>query len=298
MMAALLAVSGATAQGQAPVTLEPAASSRTPQARVAVAPYRFGDLLWENDRTAHRIYGKPLEASEPPSGSGIDIWGKRARWPFMERRLATGQQHNDQGEGVDFFHVGGSRGVGGVGIWHDNKLWVSRNYAAHRILKNGPGEARFEVDYAPWPVDVDRRVWETRRFSLPMGSNFTRMVSTISSEKPDALLVGVGVNKRGTGDGRSKWSVDRARGVITLWATGDEASGSMGGAILVDPSQIAEVKEDAENALVLLKVTPGKPFVYYMGAAWDKGADFHSREEWEQHVLAQKPNFDPTAGDL
>jgi hypothetical protein len=44
---------------------------------------------------------------------------------------------------------------------------------------------------------------------------------------------------------------------------------------------------------VLVKVTPGKPFVYYMGAAWDKGLDFHSRADWDAYVFAQKPDFNP-----
>src|SRR5215469_9691473 len=106
-------------------TLAPPAT-RAAEARAELAPYRYDDVLWENDRTAHRIYGRALETYEPPSGSGIDAWGKKVRWPFMERQLHTGAQHDDHGEGVDFYNVGGSRGVGGLGIWFDNKLWTSR----------------------------------------------------------------------------------------------------------------------------------------------------------------------------
>jgi hypothetical protein len=43
----------------------------------------------------------------------------------------------------------------------------------------------------------------------------------------------------------------------------------------------------------MLKVEPGKPFVYYMGAAWDKGLDFHDRPTWETYVREQQPDFDP-----
>jgi len=35
-------------------------------------------------------------------------------------------------------------------------------------------------------------VWETRTFTLPLGTNFTRLVSTINSDKPDPLIVGIG----------------------------------------------------------------------------------------------------------
>jgi hypothetical protein len=44
----------------------------------------------------------------------------------------------------------------------------------------------------------------------------------------------------------------------------------------------------------LVKVEPGKPFVYYMGAVWDKGLDFHDRASWEGYVRDQKPDFDPS----
>jgi hypothetical protein len=55
-----------------------------------------------------------------------------------------------------------------------------------------------------------------------------------------------------------------------------------------------EVRHDAENYLVLVKVEPGKPFVYYMGAAWDKGLDFHDRSSWETYVREQQPDFNPS----
>ena len=44
----------------------------------------------------------------------------------------------------------------------------------------------------------------------------------------------------------------------------------------------------------LLRIEPGKPFVYYMGAAWDKGLDFRTEAQWDSYVATQKPDFDPT----
>jgi hypothetical protein len=178
---------------------KPDAEGQKPKAAVVLAPYRFNDILWENDRTAHRIYGPALEAAEPPSTSGIDAWGKSERWPYMDRQLKTGDQHQNHGEGLDFYDVNTFRGAGGLGIWQDNKLWTSRNWKSWKMIQNGPDVAKFSVDYAPWPVDVDRKVWETRTFTLPLGTNFTRMVSTISSDKPGPLVVGIGITKRKRG---------------------------------------------------------------------------------------------------
>src|SRR4051794_39592635 len=132
----------------APALVKPDAQGQKPQAVVVIAGYRYDDILWENDRTAHRIYGHALEAAEPPSSSGIDAWGKNVRWPYMERQLkGGGSQHDYHGEGLDFYDVDTSRGAGGLGIWQDNKLWLSRNWKTCKILKNGPQVAAFQVEY-------------------------------------------------------------------------------------------------------------------------------------------------------
>jgi hypothetical protein len=272
----------------------PTGADRQPRATVMLAHYRYDDILWENDRTAHRIYGQALEAAEPPSSSGIDAWGKNVRWPFMDRQLRTGDQHAYHGEGLDFYNVNSFRGAGGLGIWQDNKLWVSRNYRSYKILQNGPDVARFQVTYAPWPVDVDRRVWETRRFSLPLGTNFTRTISTIGSDKPGTMLVGIGIGKHPTSDANGTLHVDRARGTLSWWGPEDPVKGAMAIALMVDPKMIAEVREDSDNYLVLLRVEPGVPFVYYMGAGWDKGPDFRNEAQWDAYVGAQRPDFDPS----
>lgn len=276
-----------------PALVKPDAEGQKPRAVAVVAPYRYDDILWENDRTAHRIYGHALEAAEPPSSSGIDAWGKSVRWPYMERQLKSGNQHAFHGEGMDFYDVDTTRGAGGLGIWFDNKLWVSRNWRTSQILKNGPDVAAFKVEYAPWPVDVERKVWETRTFALALGTNFTRMVSTINSDKPDPLVVGIGITRRKGPNGAGVFTKDLGTGRISYWEPTDPVKGTMGIAVMVDPQSFLEVRQDAENYLVLIKVQPGKPFVYYSGAAWDKGLDFHDRAAWEAYVRDQKPDFDP-----
>lgn len=297
---ALVLGGAAVAQTVSTPTMPPITLPLTPpkdraaRASVVLAPYRYDDLLWENDRTAHRIYGRALEDYEPPSGSGIDAWGKNVVWPFADRQLRTGDQHGFHGEGIDFYNAGTGRGAGGLGIWFDNKLWVSRNYRTYKILKNGPDAADFEVGYAPWPVDVDRKVWETRRFTLPLGTQFTRLVSTLSSDKPGPLTVGIGLGKRTTIAGKDgELTVDRANGILSWWGPETDVRGAMGVAVRVDPAMIVDVKKnEADNNIVLLKVEPGKPFVYYSGSVWSKGnAGIRDRAAWDAYVAAQKLSF-------
>jgi hypothetical protein len=269
-------------------------ADKSPRAAALLAPYRYDDILWENDRTAHRIYGEALEGFEPPSGSGIDAWGKNVPWAFADRQLRTGDQHGYHGEGIDFYNVGTARGAGGLGIWFQNKLWTSRNYHSYKIFKNGPDVADFEVSYAPWPVDVDRKVWETRRFTLPLGTQFTRLVSTISSDKPGELIVGIGIGKRTTVAGKDgELTIDKAHGWISWWAPESGDHGRMGIAVKVDPAMIVDVKtNEADNDIVLLRVTPGKPFVYYSGSVWDKGiAGIRTRAAWDKYVADAPVDF-------
>lgn len=291
LLALALMAAPAAAQDHKPLRPANVEEQRVRTAAV-VADYRYDDLLWENDRIAFRIYGRALEAAEPPSSSGIDAWGKRVRWPFMDRQLRTGDQHADHGEGIDFYNVGTGRGVGGLGIWYDNKLWTSRNYVRPRIAQSGPDVADFTVDYAPWPVDTLRTVRETRRFTLPAGTNFTRMISTISSDSDAAMVVGIGISKRpinGGQPGEVKKDADAAR--LTWWGPPDGDKGRMAAAIMVDPSGFAGFAEDADNILILVRVLPGRPFVYYSGAAWDRGGDFPTKAAWQAYVDAQRPDF-------
>ena len=272
----------------------PPAGQDKPRATVRYAPERYDDILWENDRTAHRIYGPALEQFEPPSTSGVDAWGKSVRYPFMTRQLRTGDQHAYHGEGIDYYNVKTFRGAGGLGVWDGGKLWVSRNWKTYKILKDGPDVASFKVSYAPWAVSEKRQVWESRTFTLPMGTNFTRMVSTFGSNAKGPITVALGITKAPTAKQAGDLRADKAKGVFSFWDVTDPDKGTMGVALLVDPRQIVDVVETDSDWLVLVKVTPGKPFVYYMGAAWDKGLDFHSRADWETYVFAQKPDFNPT----
>lgn len=289
----LLASSSGAAQEHQP--LRPATvDEQKARAMVSVADYRFDDLLWENDRIAFRIYGRALEKAEPPSSSGIDAWGKRVRWPYMDRQLRTGDQHDDHGEGLDFYNVGTGRGVGGLGIWYDNKLWTSRNYVRPRILRAGPDVADFTVDYDPWPVDTARIVRETRRFTLPAGTNFTRLTSTIDASNGAELIVAIGLSKRPIGGGKLGEVVkDSAAARMSWWGPADGDKGRMASAVIVDPAAFAGFAEDADNVLILIRVRPGQPFVYYSGAAWDRGGDFATRDAWNSYVNGQRPDFRP-----
>src|SRR3954470_16455204 len=85
---------------------------------------RFDDFAWENDKIAHRTYGKALITwkGEPLTSSSIDIWSKRTPRMVIDEWYMVDNYHSDSGDGADFYSAGPTRGCGGDGIWIDGKL--------------------------------------------------------------------------------------------------------------------------------------------------------------------------------
>ena len=120
IICAMLIVTFATAQEREP--------SFAPSFRYA--PDRDFDLAWENDLVAFRVYGKQ---PSPDAGlSGIDCWHKKVSYPIADKwyrgNLEGVSYHKDHGEGCDTYHVGKTRGCGGVGIWKDENILRSGLY--------------------------------------------------------------------------------------------------------------------------------------------------------------------------
>ena len=140
----------AAGEKRAEFTLEATATGTPPEAPCVYArtvPERFDDMAWENDRIAHRMYGVALNsavaatAGERLRGSGIDVWGKRVSYPIVDRWYAKGhdQFHKDgEGEGLDLYSIGGSRGAGGTGYWDGSKLWTSDNFESAQLVVERP----------------------------------------------------------------------------------------------------------------------------------------------------------------
>jgi len=94
---------------------------------------RFDDFAWENDRIAHRTYGKALITwkGEPLTSSSIDIWSKRTARLVINDWYMVDNYHADMGEGADDYSAGATRGCGGSGIWTNNQLYVPRTSLTH-----------------------------------------------------------------------------------------------------------------------------------------------------------------------
>ena len=259
------------------------------KAFVRFVPERMDDIAWENDRIAHRLYGPALEKHEA-TGSGIDIWVKSTPHMVVNKFYQSKDYHHDHGQGLDCYSVGESRGCGGLGIWANGNLFVSRVWKEYKILENGPETAAFQLIYAPWEA-AGREVSETRVIKLVANSNLNRMESTISSPAPGDLVVAVGI---GIHKDPGHLLQDKESGFMSYWepaGEGAQKNGMIGCAVVFEPAQFAGFAKAPHDNLVLLKVTPGKPFVYYAGAGWSKSGNFATEEDWVKYLKAFKGKF-------
>jgi hypothetical protein len=257
-------------------------------------PERLDDFAWENDKVAHRTYGQAL--GEPaPAGvvkevlvtSGLDIWSKRVSYPIVDRWYNKGHDHyhKDQGEGMDMFGVGKSRGCGGTGVWDGQALFVGRNYKTWKIIANGPIRAIFELTYDAWDAN-GVKVSEVKRFTVDAGHNLDRIDSTFTFEGAPVITAAVGLNKNNADKGQEP-QVDTIKnkeaGILAQW-TVQKTNGSLGTAVLIPSGKLEGYAEDTLNELALTKVESGKPVTYYAGAGWSKAGDFPTKESWEKYL--------------
>ena len=266
-----------------------------PKAFARYVPERLDDFAWENDVIGHRTYGPALAApAAPGSGkevletSGLDIWFKRVDYPIVDRWYNKGHDHyhKDEGEGMDMYNVGRSRGAGGTGVWDGKQLYTSSNWAGWKVLANGPIRAVFELSYAAWNA-AGTQVTETKRFTVDDGRQLDQIDSTFTFSGPSALTVAVGLNRTPSDkkqEARIALVKDDANHALLQWVE-QAANGAFGTAVVLPAS--TGFAQDALNDLVLARVESGKPLRYWVGAAWDRAGRITSKSAWQAYVAAE-----------
>jgi len=246
---------------------------------------RCDDFAWENDRIAHRTYGKALETfpPEPLTGSGIDVWSKRTSRMVIDEWYMVDNYHVDTGEGFDDYTSGTTRGCGGTGLWADERLWVSRNFVQSRVLANGPIRVLFELTYEPFDVN-GISVAETKRISLDAGQHLGHFQSFYQAftrpEKPVKLTAVIGL-KKVAGEQRD-FSADR--GWLVSWEDMEKNAGKQGVAVVFDPKIFEKLTEDKANHLIVCKLSNKNGLSYWAGFCWDKAGQFTNGAAWKTYV--------------
>jgi hypothetical protein len=257
-------------------------------------PERLDDFAWENDRIGRRTYGPALAQPAPPGSdkevlvtSGLDIWFKRPSYLIVDRWYNKGHDHyhKDEGEGLDMYAVGRTRGAGGTGIWNGDRLFTSRNYSAWRIITNGPVRAVFELTYEAWDAD-GVPVSEVKRFTVDAGHLFDRVESTFNAPSPQTLSVALGLNKKPAyAEQAATVATYRAPDTLMQWVR-QRSAGDFGTAIVLPGAD--GYAADADNELILVKAKSGMPLRYYVGAAVSWSGDFPNAQAWLAYAEAYR----------
>jgi len=266
-------------------------------------PERLDDFAWENDRIGHRTYGPALAAPDTAGRgkevlvtSGLDVWCKRVPYLIVDRWYNKGHDHyhHDEGEGMDLYNVGASRGCGGLGVWDDGRLYVSANYRSWKILANGPVRTVFELTYDTWAAGRVL-VSEVKRFTVDAGHNLDLIESTfaVTGAKDRTVTVGIGLNKTPADKGQDAaiaLTATAADGALAQWIV-QKTNGELGTAVIVETGAFQGFAEDAFNQLVLAKVAAGRPLRYLAGAGWSRSGQFATKEAWDAYVAACAARF-------
>jgi hypothetical protein len=270
-------------------------------------PERMDDFAWESDRIAFRLYGQALIKGEGLISSGVDVWIKSQRKLIMDEMYKTGRFHMDNGDEMDDYRVGTSRGCGGLGVWDGKKLYVSSNYRNWRLITTGPIRSEFEVTYDAWDAG-GRKVSEVKRISIDTGSWFSKAQSMFRSDSASPLTIAAGLAERSCGpDGKELIAQDKTEGWMSYWQPEDKPKGTMGVAIILPKRSVKKFTNDnptmpdsvlhavvpqptmegappIRNLLAVTRVKIGEPFTYYFGASWDRSGDFTNHIQWENYV--------------
>ena len=255
-------------------------------------PERTDDYAWENNRVAFRTFG-PVAQKMVEDGvkggtlsSGIDAWLKRVDYPIINKWYKkylkdSNAYHKDTGEGLDNFHVGRSRGVGGIAYKKDSIFYISKNFISYKTLTNGPLRTSFILNYEVWDAN-GTKIKESKKISLDYGNNLSRF--EVSIEGVDTISAGLTLHEK---DGVVSSHKDETW--LNYWQP--HADSELGTAIVASPVYFIESEKydteakDLSHVFSHLKVINGKT-IYYAGFAWQKTGQFKNQNEWQEYLRA------------
>lgn len=253
-------------------------------------PERTDDYAWENNRVAFRTFG-PVAQKMIEDGvkggtltSGMDAWLKRVEYPIINKWYARGiiekgAYHKDVGEGLDNFHVGVSRGVGGIAVKTDSIYSVSKNFTAWKTITTGPIRTSFILDYEDWDAD-GKTISERKHISLDYGQNLARYI--VEANGTDKVSIGLTLHKQ---DGEV--TTNKAEGWMSYWEPFDDSELGQGVVLknkkgLIDFDKYITDKKDQSNLYVQSNVSGA--IEYYAGFGWKKSGQFETQSQWEKYL--------------
>lgn len=277
-----------------------------------IYPDRLGDLAWENDRCAWRIYGMPMNGQS----AGFDTFTKNVTYPIQDHLYhnelkgyvlrdslkALGQNdgwqdlhkwtysyHRNRGEGMDAYTVSMTLGAGAPAIIKDGQIVPGSAYEQAEFIENGP--LRFKVRLKQHPLNG---VNETRIITQDKASHLARV--DVQWDRENDVASGIVVHKSQP----DAYIINDKENYITYADALDTPQGQYGQLFIacLYPQQMEyeylplakEVAGGIGHAIAKRHYKPGDTFTYYAGSAWSR-YDVPTMKIWQDWVRMYSSNL-------
>lgn len=278
-----------------------------------VYPDRLGDLAWENDRSAWRLYGMPMDGS----GAGLDIFNKNTpvtvqdrfyhdelyshtlndslkavgrgkEWPSIYRWNYT--YHRNRGLGMDAYTVGMTLGAGAPAVIREGAIVPGTVFEKAEIIENGP--VRFKVRLTQRERDGLR---ETRTITQDLGSHLMRV--EVEWNRPEEVAAGIVIHRSQP----DAYVLRPDEGYMAYADAMDTPAGQNGllyiGCIFPDGKEALEyiplekeVSTGIGHIVGRRHYVPGETFTYYTGNGWSL-YDVPTMSVWEALLRMYRVNI-------
>jgi len=225
---------------------------------------RYEGPGWESDKVGYRFYLDWRNA--------VDIFGKKTAAMALQNAGQDGfdSYHEMSGWGMDVLKVGGSLGIGSIGMWvADSAQRVEKTDSITcQIVSNGVIQSTIKTDYYGWQIDSNSYNLSAS-LSIEAGSRLTRCDLKLDSN-PENLCTGIVKHDSAeiinSTDESGEWRYLATYGKQTL------NNDNLGMAVLYKKSELDKVAEDKHSDVVVLKPADGILTYYYL-AAWELEPD-------------------------
>lgn len=255
-----------------------------------LVPERKDDFAWENNRTAFRIYGPALKATGEIS-NGMDFWAKKTenliidKW-YKNDLAGIASYHTDNGEGLDFYKVGRTLGLGMTAPVDNDTLCLGDNFVTAEILDNGPLRITFKLTYDPY-FSGENKIVETRIISLDAYSLLNKVTNIFETDNTTlTLATGIVMPEENPLENAPNSTYGDNSGIIAYETPQDKVNGTVYTAA-INPIGYEIIEVSGGHYLGFNSYKTGTEYTYYTGGGWSK-AGFNSFEEWVEFLKKEK----------
>ncbi len=172
--------------------------------------------------------------------------------------------------GMDLLGTGDGAGLGGLCLWDGAARVALFGPGAPSpkltVLATGRVRALVKAEYPPLATSQGEVVL-TVLYSTFADAVYSRQDILLASKGTGTIAVGPALENLAGG----VWSVDTAKGYVTVWGKGAGKAGEIGLAAIAPPAALRAVEETAADRALKLDGRAGGRLTFWVAGAWERG---------------------------